>query len=440
MGRSLKYMSRFTDFWRAMWKQGTTDIDGGSWMGKYKSTPKRDLGFKMFPFADRPYVGLTNASGIIRQDDDRVIRKALKGLFFRCIDIRTDEIAHAFSQMVVERAQGREWVEVESSHPWVKLIQNPNPFLSASELWKWVGMMKDLSSSGAFLFIDRDRRNVPIAMYPVYPEFGNVVPLLNEMGGIGSYEFWSIDGRRIPIEAQNVIWIRHNSPISPIESMSLIQMAVYQLDIDLYENIYRRDSLKDGQYPPVYLSLDKPLSPEQAKSIGETFFNKYLRKQGEAQKPPPVLEQGTKVETFSVNAKDMQYFEARPINREEIFMITGVPEGMFGRAASATNNSGSQRATLYHLCIQPQAEKNASQLTFSFQRAFFAEKTLRIRVPNLVPTDPKVDAEINEIYLRSGQKTINEIRRRNGDPPIAGGDELMIPMGLTPITEFSNAL
>jgi SPP1 gp7 family putative phage head morphogenesis protein len=55
--------------------------------------------------------------------------------------------------------------------------------------------------------------------------------------------------------------------------------------------------------------------------------------------------------------------------------------------------------------------------------------------------DPKVAAEIDDCRLKNGSRTINEVRDRNGEAPIEGGDEALVylPTGPVPVSQILQA-
>ena len=54
-------------------------------------------------------------------------------------------------------------------------------------------------------------------------------------------------------------------------------------------------------------------------------------------------------------------------------------------------------------------------------------------VDELLRADQSTQAEVNQKGIRNGYKTINEVRRKEGKPPVSGGDLPMVSKDLAPL-------
>ena len=220
-----------------------------------------------------PVALMRPAASIGLTDSDRPsahkIGLAARGLFSACIDIRANAIARAIAGgpgrkgFSVKRlaAQG-EYEDVELSHPWVRLLLRPSANRPALEVWRWASEARDYAGSADFV-VEDDARGVPVALHEIFPEFGVLSPVPSASGGESGYVFFRADGRAIELEARDVVRLRHSDPRSPYRSMSLLQKAAYQLDKQLYADIYERDTLREGRFPPVVLTSDQDLTKAQ---------------------------------------------------------------------------------------------------------------------------------------------------------------------------------
>ncbi len=349
---------------------------------------------------------------------------AFRGLSYRCLHLRSDAIADAMSKLSVERKTKQlEYKEVEATHPWVTLLRSPSDVISSVELWKWISLACDMKGH-AELFVYRDAYGIPISLLPVYSVFGSVVPKPDIYGGIESYIFYSASGEKYNVPVENVIRFKHLNPESPYATASLIQAAAYQIDIDLYTKIYRRDSLRKGGVNSLALVSDQELSEPQVELYGKKFKEKVfgMEKIGEV----PVMGKGLKPYNFAISAKDLEFIQGVKVNDTEALQIFGVPEGMVSDKSNRAN-AREARLVFYQNTIQPQVLIYAHQMTSCFEKIFQSDRgVLEIRVPDLLPTDHDFELRKNIEYVKSGIYTRNEVRSEDGRKEIPNGDEIII--------------
>jgi HK97 family phage portal protein len=376
-----------------------------------------------------PNLGITDEE---RPNEDQQ-RTAYRGILYRSLQLRADAIADAMRKLTVERQTGQgEFEAVEGTHPWVTLLRRPSTTHSTVLFWKWVSLSRDLSGS-ADLIVERGKRGFPIALHPVYPIYGEIRVIRDGMGGVQQYIFWRVDGQTFPLEPRDVIRLRHPNPIDPHETASLIQAAAYEIDINLYMRIYRRDQMKVGGITATILKSDQDLTKEQAERYALEFKKRYMGRErvGEV----AVMGKGTEPVPFAVNPKDLEFMEGSKLNTTDILNIMGVPEGMISDDANRAN-AESSRLTFYQNTIQPEANLMAAELTYSFERAFGATPAvLEVRVPDLMPLDHEFELRKRTEYVRAGLRTINEVRTEEGYDEVEGGDVLLVPSGYTPLEQ-----
>jgi hypothetical protein len=362
---------------------------------------------------------------------EQQVRDNNRGVFSEFVGMRAKGIGRVLADATVVRAlpDGTSQ-EVEIEHPWRQLIRRPNPHRARIDIWRWVSMMRDLSGPADFV-VERGPLNIPIGLHEVFPVFGQMVPIPDGMGGIASWLFERSDGQRIPLAVDDVIRIRHPDPISPYETQSLMERAAYELDKRTYSDLYSRDMMKEGRVPPFLLETDQALDQMTVDSI-RTRFKKFQMASGEF-RGVPILTSGLKAKTISLDAKQLALTEVEQLTDTHLFWLCGIPQGMYSESANRAN-ANAARFVFAVDTIMPEAESVAGQLTIAFERIFGAEPgVLEIRVPDSVPVDEYEQSQIDERRIRSGLRTINEVRERDGEDPVDGGDQVLVPLGLMPL-------
>src|SRR5690606_5432154 len=148
--------------------------------------------------------------------------------------------------------------------------------------------------SAGFVLQD-DPRGAPVAMYELLPEFADLQAVPEGRGGVGGYVRWRSEGERNRLGPRESARRLQPFAVSRSETASLLQRAMYLLDKGLYADVYERDMLRDGRYPPAYLKSDQQIGEAQAKRYSDEFRMKYLGARQEV-KGVPVLGQGMSIE------------------------------------------------------------------------------------------------------------------------------------------------
>jgi SPP1 gp7 family putative phage head morphogenesis protein len=363
-------------------------------------------------------------------------RTAYRGLVATLARLRADAVTAAMTAAEVHReTRPGEFEPVQPTEPWPTLLRTPHPTYSPRALWHWAQQAKDLGR-GAFFRVERDRRGVPLYLHPVFPVFGDVSPIGGPSGEIAAYLFLRSDGRQEVWEARDVVWLRHPHPVSPYESASLLEIAAYTADANLWQSIYARDIAKRGGAPQLQVTTDQELQPNDIRELGLGQYRKVYDQH--THKTLPVYGKGAKLLPIGLDPKDMEMLETRRFTREELYDIFGVPLGLKSEGATYSNANQAAR-TFAKWCVQPEADANCDLLTMDLRVAYEAPgvtptSTLCVVPPDVEPADPEFELRRDEVYLRTGRRTLNEYREEDGaktygepgDVPLVSG--LLVPL------------
>lgn len=382
---------------------------------------------------------LATASGVGITDSDAPNadqqKTAYRGLVYRLTQQRAHAIASAMMKAQVSRQVDEEEYEpVEAGHPWKALLRNPTPNADAYTFWEQTSQLRDLGR-GAFHYVARGARGVPDSLYTIFPDFGEVYPQGNTMGGIAGFRYYPTGSTGYTdVPAEDLLWVRHRHPINPYESASLIEAAAYHADKDLYLQVYGRDSLKEGNNPPFYASFKEPMATTMVEAYQKQFKDKHrtIGRPGNI----PVLAGGGELKTIGLNPDDLQYIETAGMNNKELMWIFGFKVSMFEDDGVVANSRELRRAW-YMDSIQPEVDKLCSDLTRQLHRIYgTVDDTLCVKPPNVVPKDPMEDAKLYELEIRSGTRKPGDIIAMRGEDVPAELDQYFLSGGLRPVADM----
>ena len=384
-------------------------------------------------------IGYTDLQGTATKGD---IDLALRDLFFRCLDIRASSFARSvvgtFSHdgFNVERAIGGKFKTVEQDHRWVKLIKSPSSSISAYDIWYWASMMRDINGVADFV-VEDDGFGVPIALYPIYPEFGELRTVPDQKGGILAYEFFKSGGGQTRLETRDVVRIRLPHPYSPYQNASLLRAAMLSRETSEYHNKFMAQSAKSGRRPPVALVSKTPMNEGRMKMYADEFNRKYYAR--DEIKGVPVLGDEMAIQKLPISAADIDLIGSMNFNAKNTFQVWGVPEGLLSDDANRANAEAAQ-FTYATMTIQPIVDHCASQLTRHFTESFRVQgNVLRVVAPDVTPINRMEEAQLHAVQIGNGTLLPNEIRERKGMTKLKGGDDPLINTNLKLLNEVENA-
>lgn len=212
---------------------------------------------------------------------------------------------------------------------------------------------------------------------------------------------------------------RNDSPygLSPLESLMIV------ITSSLKAGMYNLAYLTDGNIPEGFYTMPETWQPQQIKDFQE-YFDAQLAGDETVTRRLKFMPQGDYMPT--TKPSDMAFqefndwllkltcamFEVSPMD------IGFAPKtGLGGKGFSEEQSAISERKGLAPLA--------------NFIEEFFTKivqeelgyTDLKFQYTGLVEHDEKSIAEVNEILIRSGQRTINEIRTDEGLQPIEGGEK-----------------
>ena len=355
-------------------------------------------------------------------------RRDFRGIFFRCLEMRADSLADALTRVYVERQVDQDDFEpAEFNHPWYQLIKNPSKLWSARELWQWASFNFDLAGKADFI-VDK-RGNMPVQLLPLFPEFGYLEPVPSAEGGIDSWKFYRSDGKIVPIRKEDAIRIHRSSPWSPYESISLIEAARFDLDTTNSMKRYRAGSVEGGGFSSPLISTDQDLSHDQHKQLSQEY-KKFIGSRGHGK--VGILANGAKPVQM-MSARDLEYINGEQQTDKSIMIICGIPPGLFESTTTRATAEGAQ-VVFAQQTVSKLVTRFTEQLTHQFEIIFRADpNVLYIVAPDVVPLDKDFELRQRQLYLSTGQRTINDYLSTDGMDEDPAGNERYIPLGWSPL-------
>ena len=241
---------------------------------------------------------------------------------FSCIKKRYDAVSSV--PWCVETLVGEEW-EKTPSHPLQRLLDNPNPEMSAGELWRLLICHLDLAGNGFWEKVRGGMGDLPQELWPVMPY---VSVTTNGDGTIREYKNTATN-KIYPVD--DMCQFKYTNPDSFYFGQSPLQAAGKAVDVDNAGQEWQKVSMQNRGVPDYAISFDSDLTPDQYKQASDVIKEKT----GTGSAREPLVLSKSKVQQLSLSPVEMDFMDTRRFSREEVCSVYGVPSALIAEMNEA---------------------------------------------------------------------------------------------------------
>ncbi len=349
--------------------------------------------------------------------------------------ITTKAVSKPVAKYLRSQASLKPWlvkgedVDEVTSHPFLDLMKNVNPFMNGSDLREITSLYMDLTGE-AYWYVLRNKIGVPVELWPIPSQYMTPIPGTSLRDFIKGYEYER--GRvKQTLRVEDVIPFSFPNPLNPYKGMSCVRGVADAIYVNSKINEYVEAMFENKARPGGVFTAEYGMSQPEFDRASEELAAKYAgaRKAGKNMIVPP----GLKFDRDFVTPDEMAYIEGKKITREEICIAFGVPISILvstdvNRAnADAGDNSHAKRGVLPRL--RKIEEKINERLLPEFDPKLFCA------FDNPVQDDRTIVLAENTQYVGAGIRSRNAVRAELGEEPVEGGDELLVPYNLIPLSQ-----
>lgn len=347
------------------------------------------------------------------------------GAVYACVGLIGGAIASMPLPIYKRTPDGRQRVDHDI---WWLLNEQPCTCMSAAVMWEYL-IWSLLLHGDAFAVIKRVS-----PMSPVIAEIEPVHPLCVTVQEVNERLIYTIvDEDEAHVVDQDDMLHIPGLGFNGLRGLSPLRYAARQtFGLALAAEEYSARFFSNGARPDYVITTETKMDAEQQKLFRESWMARYA---GLKNSHIPALLTGgnADVKSLTLSPEEAQLMATRNFQTVDIARIYGVPPHMIGITEKTTSwGSGIEQMgiafvkyTLQRHLVKIEQEINRKIFRKSLQ--FFAE----FNTAGLERGDYKARNEGYRIAAgRAGEPgwmTINEIRRLENMPPIAGGDELFKP-------------
>jgi HK97 family phage portal protein len=323
---------------------------------------------------------------------------------------------------LVAHTRGAAIQEVDE-HPLLTLLGQVNPAMNSFDLWELTTLYQETVGS-AYWYLDVNALGVPNAIWPLP---AHCVTSKREAGSTQLVDYYLYrqggDERRFPPE--RIIHFRYPDPRDPYTAgLSPLRAAFEEASLLSESTAFRRAKLDNHAVPAAIVSPDAVIGEEERDRL-EVQWHQRFRRGGSGR--VVVSESPLKVQLLSHSMGDLAALADSRATKEDVANAFHVPLAFL---TSETNLANLQAAEHQHTAkaILPRLRRRDEKLNEQLVPWFDPTGRLFFASDDPVPVNRELNAKEQELYLKYGVVTVNEVRGDLGLPPVPWGDGPQMPL------------
>jgi HK97 family phage portal protein len=341
----------------------------------------------------------------------RVRKGAFADAFLRALDIPRDDISNAYEEhtwtyacinvimrkvasvpfVVASRAQDNEGNQVElPDHPAAKLLANPNPTMTGTELTQGTILSLYLHGEGLWLHDFMGQQTPQEIFLHMQPKSSKPL-FMNESLPVG----WRVPtkgGATTDFSNDEIVRYRFIDPDDPLRGFAPVDVANLAINQDFKAGKYNLGLLTNQAIPAGIINVGADIDEAQLKRVKKQWDREH--KGSERQGRIGWLVGEMKFQDIGLAMKDLDYIKGRRFNREEILGVFGVPPAEVGvHEFSNYANAREQGRKFWHNTILPLMVLIEESLDVQFFQVHFPDVVGFFDLTNVEDLEENLEAK-----------------------------------------------
>lgn len=371
--------------------------------------------------------GLDTPAGV-RVDQDTALHYSA---FFGGVRVIAEDVA-TLPLIVYERLErGKRRAPEHPLYP--VLHEQPNPYMSS------VGLRETLQGHAltwgdACAYIVRDGDGQVAELWPLRPDRVRV-DVRRDGARFRPWYRYRAENAEVVLAPEDVLHIP-GLGFDGVRGYSVVAMARNSIGLGLATEQYGASFFGNGSRPGGVLQHPDRVSPEARERIKADWEN--LHRGLDRANRVAVLEEGVTWQQIGIPPEDAQFLETRKLQVTEMARWLRIPPHKIGDLERATfSNIESQQLdyfmTALRIWLVRWEQAILTQLlTARERRRYFAEHLQDA----LLQGDTKTRYEAYAIGRNWGWLSANDVRERENDNPVDGGDQYLVPLNMMPADQL----
>jgi HK97 family phage portal protein len=325
---------------------------------------------------------------------------------------------------------------LEDTDPLYEVLRwRPNTSMTAYEFWVAMWMAVLIWGNG----YARKRKNAGkvIALDFLLAEY--MTPYQTD-GGKVRYRY--DDPRDQQDFAADEIFHLRERTLDGLSGASIIEFARNSMGIAQAGELAAGKTFRKGLNATGFIKVEKFLRKEQREEFRTEI--EQFGSDGPKAGGTMVLEGGTDYKQLSMKPLDAELLSSRQFSVEDVCRWFGTPPILIGHSAQGQTMWGSGIESIFRGWLNISLRPYITACTQAVRGSLVvpadrAELYAEYDLDDLLAADSLARAQLYSTFAQNGVKTRNELREKEGDGPLPGGDVLTVQSNLVPLDQLGTA-
>jgi HK97 family phage portal protein len=381
-----------------------------------------------------PLGSIGSASGMLVSQGTAMTVSA----WYACVTIRSEDVARCTPGLFKVDEDGDRGERV-TDHPIARLLRKPNRVQTWFEFAEQMqGAL--MQRTNAYAAILRDRKGDPAELIPINPDAVLVLEagdgqIFYQVNRIGLWQMAMLRDFPTAVPAEDMFHLR-GFTFNSLMGTPRIGLARDSIGLAMGMDQQASRWMGNGARPAGVLQAKTSLSVEAAKRLKAQWdeFTRGIQNVGST----AVLEQGVEWKQLSLDAGQLDFFNQRNFQVEDICRWFRMPPHKLGRLEkTATTGLAQQNQDYVSNTIAPDLERWEQKFAYVFN-LFDEDLMVDFDEKQLLKADIKTRYDAHRIGILSGFETPAEARKDEGKKFIKGSDKLLVPANTAALGSEAN--
>ncbi len=318
-------------------------------------------------------------------------------------------------------------IEEVLEHPLLTLLRKVNPVHNRFDLWELTTFYQEVLGS-AYWYLKFGVFGVPEEIWLLPAQ--NVTPRREPTSArLVDYYEYRVGATTVRFRPDEIIHFRYPDPKDPYTAgLAPLRACWEQAALTSDYLAFKKATWENNAIPGVVISPDEVIGEEERDRL-EAQWNTKFRRGGAGR--ALISESGMKVSILAHSHGDLAALAEYDKTKEDIANAFHVPLSFL---TSKTNLANLQAAEHQHMAkaIFPRLQRRDEKLNERLLPLYDPTGRLFVASEDPIPYNQEIAFKQQEIDMKYGILTINEVRQDRGLPPVAWGETPWLPIAWAP--------
>ncbi len=389
--------------------------------------------FKSFVYIAASFNATKFASSILRlYAGKRSSNQKLYAPSRRLKTVHKDRMLKEYAHLKAVRQA--EDIEEITEHPFLDLLDNVNGFMGRTDLFELTDLYEELCGE-EYWYLVPGPLGIPQEIWPIPPDRMYIVPDEKQFISHYVYTRGNPGADQLILSKEEIIHFKFPNPKDVYHGASPLQAVADAHNLNQNINTFENTMFSNQLVSPGYFKVvsepgrmgNRSLSDKEKTDLENDVRTVWAGAKNAGH--TGVLD-GLEWVSMNMSPKEMSYLQGRKNVKSEIFNAFGIPEALFDPVA---NRANAETAEYIHASytLTPRLKRFEQKLNEQVLPLY--DDKLFVAFDSVIQDDKDYNLREEEMNLRTGRWSLNEVRGQHGEEPIEGGDTHFISMGQVPL-------